>query len=147
MTRDQALPAFSAEAIERGDLPRAFDAASPPASAVIAFMHEYFRSWNAKDAKALASRIYRFDPGRPLQTQADIQRLLDRTVAEGWDHSTLDAIEVHAWGDDGYLARGLYSRFTAEGAAMPPLSRLTAYVIKEFPDGLRITDLPLVYGR
>jgi len=147
MTRDQAPPPYSAEAIERGDLPRGLDAASPPASAVIAFMHNYFRSWNAKDAKALATDIYRFDPGRPLQTQADIQSLLDKTVADGWDYSTLDAIDIYPWGDDGYLARGLYSRFTADGGPMPPLNRLTAYVIKQFPDGFRITDLPMVYAR
>jgi hypothetical protein len=138
---------ISAEAIERGDLPPALDASSPPASAVIAFLGEYFRTWNAKDAEGLASRIYRQDPGRPLQTEADMRRVLDRTVAEGWDYSTLDEVEVYPWGADGYLARGLFSRFTADGTPLPPGGRLTAYVIKAFPDGLRITDLPLVYGR
>ena len=61
--------------------------------------------------------------------------------------ATLDAIDIYPWGDDGYLARGLYSRFTADGGPMPPLNRLTAYVIKQFPDGFRITDLPMVYAR
>jgi hypothetical protein len=136
---------YSAEAIERGDLPAALDPGSPPASAAIGLMREYFRVWNAKDAHALATRIYRFGPNSPLQTEADIQQLLDRLVTEGWDYSTLDAIAIHPLDGESWLANGRFSRFTADGRAMPPANRPTAYVIKEFPDGLRIVDLPLVY--
>jgi hypothetical protein len=145
MTTENVNPPISAEAIERGDLPVALDPSATPASTVIGFMREYFRVWNAKDAQALATHIYRFGPGYPLQTEADIQRLLDRTVAEGWDYSTLDAIDIYAWDGEAYLANGLYSRFTADGRPMPPVRRPTAYVVKVFPDGCRITDLPLVY--
>jgi hypothetical protein len=138
---------YSAEAIERGDLPAALDPGSPPASAVIDLMHEYFRVWNAKDAHALATRIYRFGPNSPLQTEADMQQLLDRLVSEGWDYSTLDAIDVHPWDGEAWLANGRFSRFKVDGSPMLPLNRPTAYVIKEFPDGLRIVDLPLIYPR
>jgi hypothetical protein len=136
---------YGPEAIERGDLPAALDPASPPASELIDFMGEYFRVWNAKDAKGLATRIYRFGPGFRLQTEADFQKLLDDVAAEGWDYSTLDEIAIHPWDGEGYLANGLFSRFTAKGELLPPGRRPTAYVIRRFPDGWRFTDLPLVY--
>jgi hypothetical protein len=147
MTNSGARRPYSAEAIERGDLPPALDPKTAPASRVIEFISEYFRIWNRKDAKALAAQIYRVDPAYPTGSEAGLQRALDRAAAEGWDYSTLDAIDIHPWDGEGYLARGLYSRFTADGGATAYAGCLTAYVVRDFPDGLRITDLPLVYGR
>jgi hypothetical protein len=143
----KARPAISTEDIERGVLTGALDPASPQARAAVAHMDEYYRVWNAKDAETLASRIYRLEPGRPLQTAADFRRVLAQTMAEGWDYSTLSAVQVFPWDDDAWLVRGLFNRFAADGRLLPPADRLTAYVVKEFPDGLRITDLPLVYDR
>jgi hypothetical protein len=140
-------PAISAEEIERGALEGALDPASPQARAAMALMDAYYQVWNAKDAEALASRIYRLEPGRPLQTVDDFRGVLQRTMAEGWDYSTLSAVQVFPWDDDAWLVRGLFNRFAADGRLLPPADRLTAYVVKEFPDGLRITDLPLVYDR
>jgi hypothetical protein len=138
--------ALSAEDIERG-LTGALDPASPEARAAMALMDEYYRVWNAKDAETLASRIYRLPPGRPLRTPADFRRVLNETMAEGWDHSTLHAAEVFRWGEGAWLVRGLFNRFTADDRLLPPADRLTAYVVAQTPDGLRITDLPLVYDR
>jgi hypothetical protein len=146
MTNSGARRPYSAEAIERGDLPAPLDPKSAPASQVIEFIGDYFRIWNRKDANALATQIYRVDAAYPMGSQAGIQRALDRAAAEGWDYSTLDAIDVYPWDGEAYLARGLYSRFTADGGATAYAGRLTAYVVRAFPDGLRITDLPLVYG-
>ena len=140
-------PAISAEEIERGALDGALDPASPQAQAAMALMDEYYRVWNAKDAETLASRIYRLPPGRPLRTVDDFRRVLARTQAEGWDYSTLHGAQVFPWSDGAWLVRGLFNRFAADGRLLPPADRLTAYVVAEFPEGLRITDLPLVYGR
>ena len=112
-----------------------------------AFMEEYYRRWNAKDAEGLAEHIYRLAPGRPLRTPADFERLLGQLAAEGWDHSSLSQMEVFPWGDAAWLVRGLFCRHAADGSVLPPADRLTAYVVERFPDGLRITDLPLVYDR
>jgi hypothetical protein len=138
---------ISAEDIERGALTGALDPASPQARAATAFMDEYYRVWNAKDAEALAARIYRLPPGRPLQTVDDFRQVLARTQGEGWDYSTLHSVQVFPWGEGAWLVRGLFNRFAAGGRLLPPADRLTAYVVEAFPDGLRITDLPLVYGR
>ena len=136
---------YSAEAIEHGELPAALDPKSPPASELLAFMREYYRVWNAKDARGLATSIYRLGRGFRLQTQTDFQTLLNDLADEGWDYSTLDEIAIHPWDGEGYLANGLFSRFSAKGELMPPGRRQTAYVIRRFTDGWRITDLPLVY--
>jgi hypothetical protein len=137
----------SVEDIERGALPDPLDPGSPQARAAMALMEAYYKVWNAKDAETLASKIYRLGPTRPLQTPADFRRVLDQTRAEGWDYSTLHDAQVFPWGEDAFLVRGLFNRFTAEGNLLPPADRLTAYVVAEFPDGMRITDLPLAYDR
>lgn len=147
MTSARDRPAISAEEIERGALTGVLDSASPAARAAFAFMGEYYRRWNAKDADGLAEHIYRLAPGRPLQTAADFERLLGQLAAEGWDHSSLSQVEVFPWGDAAWLVRGLFCRHAADGGILPPADRLTAYVVERFPDGLRITDLPLVYDR
>jgi len=144
MTDRGAKRPFTKEEVERGDLPPPLDPQSAAAKAVIDFMGEYYRVWNAKDARALATQIYRVSPERPMGTETGIQRTLDKASAEGWAYSTLDAVDIHSWGD-GWLARGFYSRFTADGEPTAHARRLTAYVVRAFADGLRITDLPLVY--
>jgi hypothetical protein len=140
-----SAPPITAEMIEENRLPQALDPDAPPARAVIAFLRDYFEVWNAKDAAGLNGRIYRLDPGPRLQNQDDFQRLLDETRAGGWDRSTMDWITVHPYGESGFLARIGYSRFTADGSLMPPANRLSAYVVKPFADGLRITALPLAH--
>lgn len=140
-----AAPLVTASAIERGDLPPALDQAVSPGREVAGLMADYFRIWNAKDAAGLAANIYRFGPNSPLQTAADMQALLDRTVAEGWDYSTLDRLGVHPLEGGAFLANGLFTRFNKAGEPLLPVRRPTAYVIKGFDDGLRIVDLPLVY--
>ena len=136
---------LTGEAIERGDLPPALDATTAPADAVLALMHEYFRVWNARDASALHTDIYRLGPHGRLHSEADFRKVLDQVIADGWDYSTLDEVSIHPWGDDAFLANGRYSRFTAKGEPLEQVRTPTAYVIKRFPDGLRIVDLPLVY--
>lgn len=138
----------TAEDIVAGRLTGALAADSPTVLAMVDFMADYYRCWNAKDAEALASRIYRLGPSGRLHTAADFKTLLAELVADGWDYSTLKDVEVFPWGDDGvWLVRGLFNRFAADGALLQPADRVTGYVVTEFPDGPRITDLPLVYGR
>lgn len=138
---------FSIEDIEHGDLPGALAPDSPAAKATVAHMDAYYKAWNAKDAETLASNIYRLEPHRPLQVPADFRRTLDKVAAEGWDYSTIKDIKVFPWKDGSWLVWGLFNRFTAAGTLLPPADRPTAYVVKAFPDGLRITDLPLAYDR
>jgi hypothetical protein len=145
MTTDQLTPLVTAETIERGQLAPALDQSVSPAREVAGLMAAYFRTWNAKDAEGLAANIYRFGPNSPLQSAADMRALLDRTVAEGWDYSVLDTLDIHPLDGGAFLANGLFTRFTVDGEPLLPVRRPTAYVIREFEDGWRIVDLPLVY--
>jgi hypothetical protein len=147
MSVKEAQPPITPEQIENGDLPPALDSRSPPASSVIAHMEEYIRRWNAKDAHALWNRIYRLGQGHQLSSmvnsEADVAALLEATEKEGWGHSKMESIKVYPYGAGAYLARIGYSRFRPDGSPMLPVNRLSAYVVTEFPDGLRITGFPI----
>lgn len=143
MTTNPPMGAFTPEAIERGELPPPLDPATPRAAAALALMRDYIKFWNARDAKGIADHIYRIH-GRPHgQTELNFRNLLEQTVAEGWDYSTLDDLQVFAWGEQDLLVRGFFSRFAADGRLLPPGPRLTAYVLTEFADGLRVSLVPM----
>jgi hypothetical protein len=114
--------------------------ASDPAASVEAFMWEYTKTWNRHDAAAIATDFYRMGPSVADQT-ASVQRQFDGLAAQGYDHSDIHAIKACMTGPDTAWAGMRFSRLKADGAPLPPTERASAYEVKKFADGWRITKL------
>ena len=63
---------------------------------VEAFMREYNDLFSSGDAKALWSRVYRFEPGGKamINSEADLKKLHDDIVAQGYSHSIVHMMKV-----------------------------------------------------
>jgi hypothetical protein len=122
-------------------------AATTPARAdrrgaeVKAFMEQYLSLWNAHDAAAINSRIYRLDPPNPMADLAGVQTEFARLRAQGYDHSTNDGIEACLIGPDQAMAEMRFSRLKADGTPLPPKDRASLYFLRRFPDGWRIVRI------
>jgi hypothetical protein len=66
---------------------------------------------------------------------------MDGLVAQGFDHSEVLSIapEIHA--PDRATVRIRFTRWTTDGAFMPPRDRGAEYGARKFPDGWRITSV------
>ena len=115
--------------------------ADAPAKDAEALMTEYVRLWNAHDAAAISSRIYRLGPGHPMGTQAGLQAEFDRLKAQGYDHSVTHALEGCLLTQGQALVQLRFSRLKTDGQPLPPKDRATLYILRKFPEGWRITDL------
>ena len=104
-------------------------------------METYLRLWNAHDAAAITSRIYRFDAPNPMGDEAGLAAEFARLKGQGYDHSTTAGIEACIVGPDQALAEMRFSRLKADGTALPPKDRASLYLLRHFPDGWRITRL------
>lgn len=105
-----------------------------------AFMREYLTLWNAGDAKAITSRIYRFDAPNPWQQEAGLQAEFDRLKKDGYARSETTGIEGCMLTRDRAVVELRYVRVKADGTPMPPKDRLTLYFVRKFPDGWRVTQ-------
>ena len=106
-----------------------------------AVVTEYVRLWNAKDAAAISSRIYRMRPDHPLATQAGLQAEFDRLKREGYDRSVTHSTETCLLTPNQALAQLRFTRLKADGEPLPPRDRATLYLLRKFPEGWRIVDL------
>ena len=102
-------------------------------------MDEYLRLWNAHDAAAITSRIYRMDG--PTGTAAGLQASFDQLKAQGYDHSTKASIEGCLLSDTTGLAEMRFTRWKTDGTPLGPKDRVSLYVLRKFPEGWRITQL------
>jgi ketosteroid isomerase-like protein len=122
-------------------------AAAAPAHAdergreVKAVMEAYIGLWNAHDAAAVTSHIYRFDAPNPMSDEAGLAAEFARLKSQGYDHSVISGIEACVIGPDQAMAELRYSRLRADGTPLPPKDRATLYLLRHFPDGWRITRL------
>jgi hypothetical protein len=108
---------------------------------VKAFMEQYLKLWNAHDAAAITSRVYRFDSPNPMGDLAGLEAEFARLKAQGYDHSINAGIEACLIGPDQGLAEFRFSRVKADGAPLPPTDRASLYLLRRFPDGWRIVRL------
>ena len=108
---------------------------------VVTFMEEYLRLWNAGDAAAITSKIYRFDSPNAFGTQEGLQSEFARLKADGYSHSDKINIEACWISATQALVDLRYTRLKTDGTAMPPKERSTLYFVKKTTDGLRINNL------
>jgi hypothetical protein len=111
------------------------------AKEVEALIRGYIDHWNAKDVEAVWSRFYRLDESARLKSATDVQRIFDDLVAQGFDHSEILSVTVEMHGPDRATARLRFTRWTTDGAVMPPKDRGAEYGVRRFPDGWRITSV------
>jgi hypothetical protein len=115
--------------------------AEPPRSAEVeAFMRDYTETWNRHDTGEIARSFYRMGPATAEQ-QASLERQFENLRAQGYSRSDIREIRACLTGTDTAWAGMKYSRLTAAGAALPPADRASAYALRRFADGWRITRL------
>ena len=115
--------------------------ADPRAKDVEALMGDYFRLWNAHDAHAVWTRIYRMDPGQPMKSEADLASQFAQLKAQGYDHSDLQSVQACLLTPATAMSVMRFSRLKAYGTPLPPKDRATLYLLRKFPEGWRITSL------
>lgn len=106
-----------------------------------AVMREYVRLWNAGDAAAITSRIYRFEGPNAMGTPAGLSAEFKRLKGQGYDHSETASIEGCLLSASVGFAELRYSRIKTDGTPMPPKDRSTLYMLRKFPEGWRITQM------
>jgi len=105
-----------------------------------AFMEAYTRVWNRHDSKEIALSFYRMGP--PADEQAvSLERQFAALRAQGYSRSDIFEIRACPTGPDSGWAGMKYSRLRADGTALPPKDRASAYDLRRFPDGWRIVRL------
>ncbi len=104
-------------------------------------MADYTRLWSAKDAHAIWGRIYRLDPGQTFHSEADLTAEFARLTSQGYDHSDLQSVRACLLTPKAALAVMRFSRLKSDGTPLPPKDRASAYLLRRFDDGWRITAL------
>jgi ketosteroid isomerase-like protein len=106
---------------------------------VEALMGDYIALWNAHDAHAIWTRIYRMDAAQPLHSEADLAAEFAGLKAQGYDHSDMASVHACLLTPATATAVMRFSRLKTDGAPMPPKDRATLYLLRKFDDGWRIT--------
>lgn len=114
--------------------------ADAPAAEVEAFMRAYLTLWNAGDAAAISSRVYRFEAPNPWQQEAGLKAEFDRLKADGYLRSDVTGLEGCMITRDRAVVELRYIRVKTDGGFMPPKDRLSLYFLRKFPDGWRVTS-------
>jgi hypothetical protein len=91
-----------------------------PEQDVEAFMHAYTVAWNKHDAAAIARDFYRMGNRTVEEQTVASRKSFDDLIAQGYDHSDIHQIKT-------------------DGTPLPPKDRASAYELKKFPDGWRMT--------
>ena len=108
---------------------------------VEALMGDYIRLWNAHDAHAVWTRVYRLDAAQQMHSEADLAAEFARLKAQGYDHSDLQSIHACLMTPATAMAVMRFSRLKADGTPLPPKDRASVYLLRKFDDGWRITSL------
>lgn len=108
---------------------------------VEALMGDYIRLWNAHDAHAVWTRIYRLDAAQAMHSEADLAAEFARLKAQGYDHSDLASIHACLLTRQTAMAVMRFSRLKTDGTPLPPKDRASLYQLRRFDDGWRIASL------
>jgi hypothetical protein len=108
---------------------------------VVNLIEEYLRLWNAGDAAAITSSIYRFDAPHPFATKEGLQKQFDALKSAGYSHSDTLGIKACWINETQALVDLRYVRMKTDGTFMPPKERRTLYFVKKSDAGLRINNL------
>ena len=103
-------------------------------------MWGYTRAWNAHDAGAIARDYYRMERDVAAQTEWS-ENAFANLRAQGWNHSNIHRILGCFTAPDEGWAGMRFARLDADGKPLPPPDRASAYAVKKFADGWRITAL------
>ncbi|MGD2131699.1 MAG: hypothetical protein PVI23_02840 [Maricaulaceae bacterium] len=114
---------------------------SGDAAAIEALMREYVDLFSAGDARAVAERIYRMDPYDVDAQTLRLEGAMESLHEQGYDHSEESSVEVCLLTDNQALVELRYTRFLTSGEPMPPAERATAYLLRRYDEGWRITNL------
>jgi hypothetical protein len=108
------------------------------------FMTNYIKLWNADDAQAITTQIYKFDvAGNPLQTVDGFQKSYQRLKANGYDHSDLHSIHACVTNPTTALAEMRFARVNKDGQPYAPgMGNLaTLYLLHKTADGWRVGSM------
>lgn len=112
-----------------------------PTNEIETFLWGYTRAWNQHDAAEIARSYYRME-GRDVAAQTEwSENAFANLRAQGWTHSNIHQIVGCQTGPDTGWAGMRFARLDADGKPLPPAERASAYGVKKFPDGWRITEL------
>lgn len=111
------------------------------AKAVEALMADYVRLWNAHDAHAIWTGVYRMDAAQPMKSEADLAAQFAQLKAQGYDHSDITSIHACLLTPQTAMAVMRFSRLKGDGTPLPPKDRASFYLLRKFDDGWRITAL------
>ena len=111
---------------------------------VEAIIREYIALWNAHDAHAIWTRVYRLDAAQGMKSEADLAAGFARLKAEGYDHSDLQSVRACLLTPRVAMALLRFSRLKTDGSPMPPKDRLSIYMLRRFDDGWRVTGMTAV---
>jgi hypothetical protein len=103
-------------------------------------MREYVRLWNAGDAEAITSRIYRLDGGGPTSTPDGLKASFASLKARGYSHSNLHSVKGCLLSPNLALAEMRYSRMKTDGSPLAA-NLATLYKLRRTSDGWRIAEL------
>jgi len=103
-------------------------------------MREYVRLWNAGDADAITSRIYRLDTRGATSTPDGLKATFASMKAQGYSHSNLHSVEGCLLSPNLALAEMRYTRMKTDGTPFAA-NLATLYKLRKTPEGWRIAEL------
>ena len=106
-----------------------------------ALLRQYVELWNAGDAEAISSKIYRLPPTHPFATRAGLEAEFTRLREVGYRRSVTHALEGCLLTPTQAMVQLRFTRLKTDGAPLGPKDRATLYLVRKFPEGWRITDL------
>lgn len=115
--------------------------ASPGTDEIEAVMNTYLKLWNAHDAGAITSTIYRLEGNNPWSTKEGLQAEFDRLKAQGYDKSDIQSVKGCILTPETGQVELRFTRLKTDGTFMPPKDRISLYRLRKFPDGWRVTGM------
>jgi len=104
-----------------------------------ALIRDYIVLWNAHDAHAIWTRVYRLDAAQGARSESDLAAEFSRLQAQGYDHSDLQSVQACRLTPQTAIAILRFSRLKTDGSPMPPRDRASLYALRKFDDGWRVT--------
>lgn len=112
-----------------------------PAPELEAFVREYIRLWNARDAEAIWSRVYRLGPEGHVHSADEVKAWIAELSAQGFSHTDLHSVSASYVGPDEGAAEIRFTRVLNDGSVMGLPNRGARYRLIRFDDGWRIVQM------